>query len=70
MTAAPFLTKPGKHGTLHGYRIHYRDRYDDCCPVFTWFTWAYSAEHAEDKFFDSDDDGWTIVKTERVRDKR
>lgn len=59
-------SKQGSHGALHRYRITYRDTHDPACPIFTWTTWAYSAAHAEEKFFDSDDDGWTIVTTGRA----
>jgi len=63
---SPGLTKPGRFGPLYLYRIAYRDKDDPSCPVFRWNAWAYSAEHAEDKFFEGDDDGWTIVSTVRV----
>lgn len=60
-------SKPGKYGTLHLYRIVYRDAGDMGCPDFSMRVWAYTAEHAEDKFNDSDDTGWTVLRVERVR---
>lgn len=61
-----YVSKPGLHGTLYRFKIVYRD--DD--PGFgeaDWFTWAYSAEHAEEKFYESDDEGWRIVSTSKVK---
>ena len=43
------------------YKIEYTDKYDTACPIFEWYCKAYNAEHAEELFFDSDDDGWKIV---------
>ncbi len=66
------LTKPGAHGTLYRYAIVYTDKYDDCCPHDTWHCWAYSLEHAEEKFYDRSvdqwGDGWRIVSLARVSD--
>jgi hypothetical protein len=62
------VSKPGKHGSLYLYAITYVNAFDDpsCLPM-TWRTWAYSAEHAEERFYDSDDDGWKILSTKRSR---
>jgi hypothetical protein len=61
------ITKPGKHGTLYLFRITYRDSGEAADFPFPWCTWAYSAEHAEEKFYDSDDDGWRISNINRAR---
>lgn len=51
----------GKGGTLTRYKVTYRDGYDAEGEVIeTWFTWAYDAEHAEDKFYDDPCD-WGVV---------
>ena len=60
------LTAPGKHGTLYRFRVHYRDKGDECCPLLTWTCWAYNYDHCYEKFWDSDDDGWRVVSVERV----
>lgn len=66
-----FVKKPGKYGTLYLFRLVYRDKGDFASPDFTWQTWAYNFEHAEDKFFEStpDDQGWKIVHLEKVRER-
>lgn len=66
--AQAFVSKPGRHGTLYRFRIRYTDVADPCCMPDDWYVWAYNAEHAEQKFFDSDDDGWKILGIERVRE--
>lgn len=59
--------KPGKHGTLHLFAIAYEDQFDSGNKG-VMRTWAYDAEHAEEKFYDSDDaDGWVVKKIARVR---
>lgn len=63
-----FVSKPGKHGTLYQYLLRYKDKDDPASPTFDWKTWAYDSEHALDKFYDSDDEGWKIVSWERVKD--
>ena len=67
-----FVAKLGTYGTLYRYVIRYTDKYDDCCPVMTWHTWAYNLEDAEMRFDDSceadGDDGWKIVSLARVLD--
>jgi hypothetical protein len=60
------VSKPGEHGTLFLYRITYRDAFDPGCPDFSKNVWGYNRTHVEDKFFDSDDSGWTILSVERV----
>ena len=68
--AAPrYVTKPGRHGTLYRFKIIYRSDHDPGFGQDEWFTWAYDVEHAEDKFYESDDDGWwRIVSTSKVRE--
>ena len=68
--AAPrYVSKPGAHGTLYRFRIVYRDLDDPGFPESDWLAWAYDAEHAEDKFYDSEDAwGWKIVSISRVRE--
>jgi hypothetical protein len=66
MAKAKPLTKPGEHGTLYRYAIEYGD--DD--PSFgshTWKCWAYSSEHAIEKFEDSDE-GFVPVRFARLTD--
>ena len=66
------LSKPGKYGTLHLYRVHYDERFpgsgfggDD------WHTFAYNEQDAHDKFYDSSEDqegdGFVVKTVERVR---
>jgi hypothetical protein len=62
------VSKPGKHGTLHLYLLRYKDKDDNASPTFTWKAWAYSAEHALDRFNNSNDDGWEVLSWERVQD--
>lgn len=63
-----FVSKPGKHGTLHLFLLRYRDKDDPASPTFEWKTWAYDSEHALDRFHDFDDEGWKVVSWERVQD--
>jgi hypothetical protein len=49
------------------YVIRYVDAHDPCCPTFRTLVRAYSEEHAEDLFFDSDDDGWRILSVSAVK---
>jgi hypothetical protein len=67
---AKALQKPGKEGPLFFYRITYTGReHDPGMTPMTWSTWAYNLEHAEDKFYDTDDgEGWTILSIARVLD--
>src|SRR5262245_22887872 len=66
--APKFTSKPGKHGTLYKYQIEYTDKSDPGAPIFEWNTFAYSIDHAADKFYDSDDTGWTILSIARVQE--
>lgn len=63
-----FKTRMGKHGQEHLYRISYQDASGDS-PVFTQTKWAYSNEHARERFNEScsDDPYWNVVKIETVR---
>ena len=60
-----FVTKPGEHGTLTRFAVYYRDP-DPCSPEFVWCCWAYSSEHAREKF-EADGDDWIVNKIVRVR---
>lgn len=65
-----YITKPGKHGTLYLHRIVYRDRFDPDFGTDVARLWAYSSEHAEERFYESDDDeGWEVVEVTRVRER-
>lgn len=64
------LSRPGKFGTLHLYSV----KYDQSDPGFVpddWHTYAYSPEHAEEKFYDSSSDetgdGHRVMSVARVR---
>lgn len=56
-------TKPGLFGTLYLYRITYTDDSPEPSGFgeATCEVWAYNAEHAREKFFDTDDEGWRIL---------
>lgn len=58
-------TKKGAHGTLHLYVIRY---YDTSERGNEWTTrkWAYDEEHARQKFYDGDSDGWAIESVKRA----
>lgn len=60
------VSKPGKHGTLFLFAV----AYEDACDHFNTGTsrvWAYDWEHAQEKFFESDDaEGWRITKISKV----
>lgn len=50
------------------FRITYTDESDPCCPEFTQRVRAHDREHAEEKFFDSDDfDGWKILRVDPLQ---
>ena len=50
MRAKP-ITKAGAYGPLYRYTIEYDDGPNDPgYPVTTWSCWAYTAEHALEKF--------------------
>jgi thioredoxin reductase (NADPH) len=62
-----FLTKPGKHGTLHRYRITYKGSENDPSALpMHYNVWAYNEEDARDKFNDNDE-GWEVISVARVR---
>ncbi|MGA8297091.1 MAG: hypothetical protein WB770_08630 [Acidimicrobiales bacterium] len=67
---AKAIQKQGKEGPLFLYRITYTGQeHDPGMAPMTWNTWAYNLEHAEDKFYDTDDgEGWTILSIARVLD--
>ena len=56
--------------TLHRYRV----TYTCACPdsgfgTANWYCRAYSAEHAEEKFYDGTvDEGWTVLKVTRAKE--
>jgi hypothetical protein len=62
-----YLTKPGEHGTLTRYAIEYTDRFDPGCPTFAWRCWAYSEDHALEKFADDPcAEDWHVKRIARV----
>lgn len=67
----PFQSKPGRHGTLYRFRVTYRNdppmRGD---PDLTLMTWNYDADAVIDDFqeYGGDEEGWKIVKVEKVRE--
>lgn len=64
-SATTTTSKPGKHGTLHLFKVVYRDTCDaDNTGVVR--LWGYDAEHVRERFHEGDDDGWEIVKISRV----
>ena len=64
----PFKTRKAAHGTQYRYRFEYTDSDDGGCPTFTWSCWAYNREDAEERFYDDEDQDWTIVSCRRVRE--
>lgn len=53
---------------MHRYQIRYRDDSDES-PIFSMIMLAYSKEHAEEKFYnDDDDDGWVLVSVSKLSD--
>lgn len=58
-------TKPGKFGILYLYEITYTDPADPGFGRETWRTWAYSLDHALDKFR-GDDQGFRVQSISRV----
>lgn len=46
-------TKQGKYGTLYLFRITFHDSIDPCFGADATRVWAYSDEHAREKFLDS-----------------
>ena len=67
MTALAVVSKPGPYGILHRYAIVYDDPIDPGFGEGTTYLWAYSAEHAIDRFSENSDDGWRPVRIARVR---
>jgi len=65
-SAPRYLTKKGKHGTLHKYRITYIDADDPGAAQMTWNTWAYNQEDAEQRFHD-DGEGWKVISVKRLK---
>lgn len=64
-----YFTKLGKHGTLFLYRIDYKVKDDGGSPIFDACFWAYSEEHALDRFLSDDDDGWEVLAVKRVENR-
>lgn len=56
---APFRTKIGEHGTLYRFAVPYSGGEGHSAE---WQCWAYDAEHARDKFEESDEgEGWKVT---------
>jgi len=64
MQAKP-VTRQGAHGVLYRYAVRYTDATDPGCPEDVWHCWAYNLDHAEDKFYETDE-GWHILSLARV----
>jgi hypothetical protein len=60
------VARPWTHGMQYRYRVAYRDRSGDS-PLFTYEQWAYAEEQVRERFDDSPDDGWVIVRVDLVR---
>lgn len=60
------VSKQGRHGTLHLYTVEY-----GCDEEFTSTVrlWAYSQEHAEERFLDTDE-GFDLRSIKPVRADR
>ena len=53
------------------FKIHYKDKLDDCCPVFTTIIKAYSKEHAIELFFnDPYDTDWIIINIQKIKESK
>ena len=52
-----YLTKPGQYGTLYRWAIPYEEG--------IWHCWAYSVEHAEDKFLDDNEGDYRMTGAPR-----
>jgi len=63
-----FRTKQGEHGTLYLFRVIYCDTADQDNDGES-LLWAYDKEHAEERFYDTPDDGWRILSITRPRRK-
>lgn len=44
------------------YSITYQDATDLGCPAFTCVVRAHSYQHAIERFFESDDTGWLVLR--------
>ena len=68
-----FRSKPGKFGTLYLYEVRFRDRTDPDNPFDRGRYWAYDADHAVDRFYESliADDGefFTVLSVSRVKER-
>jgi hypothetical protein len=62
-----WLTKAGRYGTLYRYRATYTDPLDPGNPVGTWGCWAYNPDHAREQFAGVGDEGFQILKLQRVK---
>ncbi len=50
------------------YRIRYRDP-DPGCPVFSYIVRAYDREHAEERFYETNDgDDWQLVSITELKE--
>ena len=62
-----YVAKPGRHGTLYLHAITYTDASPGSgCPELRTVLWAYSLEHAIERFAE-DAEGWTALRVARVR---
>lgn len=52
------------------YQIRYRCSLDNGAPVMTTTCRAPSREHAIQRFYDCDDQDWTIVDVTKIRDSQ
>lgn len=64
----PFVKKRGRHGTLYKYKIRYTDPVSRDYGTDVWFTYAYDAEHALEKFYDADDGFEAVSNPVRVKE--
>ncbi len=63
------VTKQGKFGTLHLFEITYNQESFGEAPMFSDMTarlWGYDEEHALEKFYGCDDEGWKALRIKRV----
>ena len=59
--ACAVTRKQGKHGTLFLWRFMYSPNPELCAPE-PWTCWAYDAEHARERWDDTNgEDGWELV---------
>jgi hypothetical protein len=65
-----YQKKAGKYGTLYRFKVRYKDPYDPAFGVADWYTWAYDATHAEERFYETgEDEGWKVVSVDKVPEK-